>query len=230
MRTPHEDAAVRAAETWFIDNGVPHFLERYSAAERWRSLITPLVVLVAFELGIAPWSPPTLLALLTAPPLVLCCVGIWRGYFRTVTTRLHTKGRRGVIRQVSRLVGHLILVMGASFALGAYLAYIGFDLGLTNATVNFLIIVLLLAASVVLLRRGSGPFRHTEPRSSSRPRWQSSSCSRPRERSSRRPGRSGRTYHRRRWHSSLWPRSVSRAGAPPGRQERTRTCRPPGPW
>ncbi|MGY1703866.1 hypothetical protein ACI79C_04765 [Geodermatophilus sp. SYSU D00697] len=142
---------MRAAEDWFIDNGVPHFLERYSAAERWRSLITPLLVLVAFELGMAPWSPPTLFHLLTAPPLVLAYVAMlrWQG------GRSHETPRRWAhARALVWVMVYLCLMLGSGLVVGLYLNHVGLTLGLNNESVDGLTILLLLGASVVLLRPG----------------------------------------------------------------------------
>jgi hypothetical protein len=46
---------LRGIEHWFIDQGVPQFMSRYSPQDNMRVLVFLLLVVVAFEVSILPW-------------------------------------------------------------------------------------------------------------------------------------------------------------------------------
>ncbi len=151
LREPHTDSGVHAAKKWFLDNGVPHFLEHYHTEDRWRQLVPPMIFLVAFEVGMAVWHTPTLLQLLTAPPLILAYFAYWRWALRdTAPVGRHIRPRYVRLYAISAVIGG-----GLGLLLLVYFDRVGIDVQLNNETVDFLTILLLLLASLALTGAGA---------------------------------------------------------------------------
>ena len=58
-------------EYWFLRQGVPHFAQKYCYHERLLLLVLPMVILIAFELGVAEWSNLDTAQLFLVPPVVV---------------------------------------------------------------------------------------------------------------------------------------------------------------
>jgi hypothetical protein len=152
LRTPHPDPGVHAAEEWFLEKGVPHFLRHYRTRDRWQSLVVPLVTLIAFEVGMASWHAPTLIQLITAPPLVLA-------YLVFARTRLTAWPVTGWLQGIRYVISSYALGFVFGILLIAFLYWVGIEPGLNSETVDFVVILLLLLASAALL----GPGTRTVP-------------------------------------------------------------------
>src|SRR5688500_473231 len=65
-----------AVDEWFEECGVPHFIHNYSASKRLPDLCIVLCVVLAFELGVAPWLELDVSQLAVAP-IVLLVLTLW---------------------------------------------------------------------------------------------------------------------------------------------------------
>jgi hypothetical protein len=132
-------------DEWFIEHGVPQFAERYSAQASFYFLVLPLAVLVAFEIGVAPWFPLTAVSLFIALLLVVTPVALaltaWARPFIWMTLS------RGEYRQpIWRLVRALLLIA----ALGVLLLGSGLAPRWSDAWTDFTIILLAEIASLMM--------------------------------------------------------------------------------
>jgi hypothetical protein len=78
-------------DRWFIRHGVPQFTERYSTLDRLHFLVAPLVVLVAFEIGAAPWFMSPIMPLLVVPPAIVMLLFLSRLLASTVIESIRTR-------------------------------------------------------------------------------------------------------------------------------------------
>jgi hypothetical protein len=116
--TPAARAHLRdRVDRWFIQQGVPQFAEGYSAQASLYFLVLPLAVLVAFEIGAAPWLPLSEVSLLVVPPLVITPVVVmlmsWaRPFIWLLLGREEEPAIRFTFKHGWRRLAGLLLVLG----------------------------------------------------------------------------------------------------------------------
>jgi hypothetical protein len=135
---------LRGIEHWFVDQGVPQFMSRYSPQENMPVLLFLLLTVVAFEASIQPWLQLSVWMLFVAPAVLIGIVLV----FKVAVVDQITRPLRWYSRLIRLAVGYL-----AGALLGWLLAYIGLELW-SDASLDFLVILVLLWVAAELFRVG----------------------------------------------------------------------------
>jgi hypothetical protein len=69
---------MQAVKSWFAEQGVPHFLPRYSPTERAPVLVLSLLMVLAVQLGAGTWFDVTVIQLLVIPPIMVALALVFR--------------------------------------------------------------------------------------------------------------------------------------------------------
>jgi hypothetical protein len=147
-------------ERWFLRQGVPQFVYRYSPLDSIPILFYLLLIVVAFDLAIGPWFSRNRWFLLVAPAafvllgvllglLVKASIGEARYLADGLTSERRVKSKRSYLsfKEISFLASHPIrlskLLLGACL-LGYLIFLLSRDRVLSNYSVNFVVITVLL--------------------------------------------------------------------------------------
>lgn len=145
------DASVKQPlERWFVHHGVPHFMHRYSAVEQIPLLLLLLSVILAFELGAAPWLDLSATKLVIAPPvlivLTLCALPALAGLFAVNICPSHWSI---LLRLCVLWLATLVFVPNESLVP-------------SDAWVNFAVLFLVFATAALLFSRKLWAYSDTE--------------------------------------------------------------------
>lgn len=77
-KTYDRGSPMPAVKSWFAEQGVPHFLPRYSPTERAPVLVLSLLMVLAVQLGAGTWFDVTVIQLLVIPPLMVALALVFR--------------------------------------------------------------------------------------------------------------------------------------------------------
>jgi hypothetical protein len=137
------DVQRRTVESWFTQQGVPHFSKGYSISDRFLELACLLFAVLAFEVGVAPFLQLTGLELAIAPAVVLLgaltLLPVLAGVLGADIDGAHGSRVRTVV--VALAVVFVLVSLGLPFRVDAW--------------VDFSVILLGLLASAALCRHST---------------------------------------------------------------------------